>query len=390
MANGELTYDDFLQRIDIQDVLTDAGYRLNRRDGLRYPSYIRTDSDGTRIRGDKFIVTANGKCCFRPPEQKLYNIISFIKAFPEKFAENRGGVSPDRLVNLVCHRLLNHPVEDRPARIIRPGRQARPFSLDDYDIHRFDVNDRETHKRFYPYFKSRGIDILTQRAFAGHFFLATRHRSDGLAYANLAFPLVFPKEPDKIAGLEERGRPRMDGSGSYKGKAEGSNCSEGLWIAKFSGEPLQKAGGVAWFESAYDAMSFHQIHRDSFRDNPDLARRSVFVSTGGTPTDMQIRGMLSVTPNVNHYLCFDNDSAGREFVKKFQTIAESMHINSDRIKVFPLMPCYKDWNDALLGKTSEEYLDSIKDAIIPLGAPPGTIGHATDKEEEHRQPNIHR
>ena len=54
------------------------------------------------------------------------------------------------------------------------------------------------------------------------------------------------------------------------------------------------------------------------------------------------------------------------------------------------MPCYKDWNDALLGKTSEEYLDSIKDAIIPLGAPLDTTGYATDKEEEHRQPNIHR
>lgn len=94
--------------------------------------------------------------------------------------------------------------------------------------------------------------------------------------------------------------------------------------------------------------------------------------------------------DINHYLCFDNDSAGREFVKKFQAIAESMQINSDRIKVFPLMPCYKDWNDALLGKTSEEYLDSTKDAIAPLEAPLGTIGYATDKEEEHRQPNIHR
>ena len=46
MANGELTYDDFLQRLNIQDVLIDAGYHLNRRDGLRYPSYIRTDSNG--------------------------------------------------------------------------------------------------------------------------------------------------------------------------------------------------------------------------------------------------------------------------------------------------------------------------------------------------------
>lgn len=390
MANGELTYDDFLQRLNIQDVLIDAGYHLNRRDGLRYPSYIRTDSNGTRIRGDKFLVTGGGRCCFQPPHLKLYNIISFIKAFPEKFPEHRNGVSPDRLVNLVCNRLLNHPIEDRADRIIHPKQHSNPFSLNDYDIHRFDVNDRETHKRFYPYFKKRGIDIFTQRAFAGHFFLATKHRADGLSYTNLAFPLVLPQKPDKVVGLEERGRPKMDGSGSYKGKAEGSNSSEGLWIANFSEEPLHKTAGVAWFESGYDAMAFHQLHRETFRDNPEFARKSVFVSTGGTPTDMQIRGMLSVTPNANHYLCFDNDSAGREFANKFRLIAKSMHIDPGQIKVFPLMPCYKDWNDALLGKTSEEYLDRIKDAVLPLGTPPGTKGRASDNEEANKQSVIHR
>ena len=72
--NGDLTYNDFLQRLRIQDVLVDAGYHLNKRDGLRYPSYIRTDSEGRRVRGDKFIVTANGQCCFQPPRQKLYNV----------------------------------------------------------------------------------------------------------------------------------------------------------------------------------------------------------------------------------------------------------------------------------------------------------------------------
>ena len=390
MANGELTYDDFLQRLNIQDVLIDAGYHLNRRDGLRYPSYIRTDSNGTRIRGDKFLVTGGGRCCFQPPHQKLYNIISFIKAFPEKFPEHRNGVSPDRLVNLVCNRLLNHPIENRTDRIIHLKQHSNPFSLNDYDIRRFDVKDRETHKRFYPYFKKRGIDIFTQRTFADHFFLATKHRTNSLSYTNLAFPLVLPKEPDKVVGLEERGRPKMDGSGSYKGKAEGSNSSEGLWIANFSEEPLHKAEGVAWFESGYDAMAFHQLHRETFRDNPELARKSVFVSTGGTPTDMQIRGMLSVTPNANHYLCFDNDSAGREFANKFRLIAKSMHIAPGQIKVFPLMPCYKDWNDALLGKTSEEYLDKIKDAVLPLGTSPRTKGRASDNEEANKQSVIHR
>ena len=38
---NELTYDDFLNRLSIQEVLVDAGYHLNKRDGLRYPSYVR-------------------------------------------------------------------------------------------------------------------------------------------------------------------------------------------------------------------------------------------------------------------------------------------------------------------------------------------------------------
>ena len=40
---AKLTYDDFKQRLNIQEVLVDAGYTLNRRDGLRYPSYVRLD-----------------------------------------------------------------------------------------------------------------------------------------------------------------------------------------------------------------------------------------------------------------------------------------------------------------------------------------------------------
>ena len=50
MNDKELTHDDFVQRIDIRDVLLDAGYRQNRRFGLRLSSFIRTDSEGKRIR----------------------------------------------------------------------------------------------------------------------------------------------------------------------------------------------------------------------------------------------------------------------------------------------------------------------------------------------------
>ena len=53
---SQLTYDDYKARLSIQDVLVEAGYTLDRRDGLRYPTYIRLDSTGHRIHNDKFIV----------------------------------------------------------------------------------------------------------------------------------------------------------------------------------------------------------------------------------------------------------------------------------------------------------------------------------------------
>ena len=75
----ELTFEDYKRRISIQEVLEDAGYRFNRRDGMRWPSYSRVDSDGRRIHGDKFVVCANGMACFQPPETKRYNVISFLR-----------------------------------------------------------------------------------------------------------------------------------------------------------------------------------------------------------------------------------------------------------------------------------------------------------------------
>ena len=62
---------------------------------------------------------------------------------------NKVGMSPDRLVNLVCNRLLNQPIEDRPSKITEPRKDGKPFNLNDYDIHKFNPQDRETQKRFY-------------------------------------------------------------------------------------------------------------------------------------------------------------------------------------------------------------------------------------------------
>ncbi|MCS2613154.1 toprim domain-containing protein [Bacteroides fragilis] len=313
MRDGDLTYNDFLQRLNIQDVLIDAGYHLNKRDGLRYPSYVRLDSDGRRIRGDKFIVTQQGKCCFHAQQQKVYNIISFIKEHPHFFTEYHAGMAPDRLVNLVCNRLLHHPITERETRIIRPKQDVKPFDMENYDVHKFNPQDRATQKKFYPFFKHRGIDLYTQYAFHRHFYLTTKHREDGLRYTNLSFPLTLPKDTTQIVGLEERGRPRVDDGSSYKGKAEGSNSSEGLWIASPAKTSLTAAKHIYWFESAYDAMAYYQLHQ---AENKEL-RKAVFISTGGAPSQQQFKGMIKATPDAAHHICFDRDRAGQVYAIHF-------------------------------------------------------------------------
>ena len=326
--NTPLTYDDFRERIDIQDVLRDAGYHLNRRDGLRWPSYVRVDSDGHRVHGDKFIVTANGKGCFHPPEMKVYSVVSFIVNHPDLFQEYRPGMNPHHLVNLVCNRLLNQPIDPSMRNIIEPRRQSRPFSVKDYQFTYFQKLNAENMRQFAPFFNSRMIKPYVQKAFASYFMLAAKQvdNEKNISRTNLAFPLTIPGSKD-IVGLEERGRPRLDGFSGYKGKAFGSNASEGLWIASPKGTELKDARHVLWFESAYDAMAYYQLHA---RGNDDM-KEAVYLSTGGNPTVMQFRGVIKEAPQACHHLCFDNDMAGRQFAENFLT--ELRHLRERLPKV---------------------------------------------------------
>lgn len=345
MALPQLTYEDYKARLTIHEVLQEAGYHLNRKDGLRYPSYVRLGGDGRRISGDKFIVSGHGNCCFQPPERKNYNIISFIKAHPHMFADYRVGMSLDRLVNVVCHRLLNLPLEQRQARILDPVKERKPFDIKQYDLSH---EPRQIARFMIP----RGISKAVQQRFAPYMFVATKQRDDGKRYGNIAFPLRLPGN-DNIVGLEVRGMPNRDGKASFKGMAAGSNSAEGLWMAcpaRSELPPMQQVTGVAWFESAYDAMAFYQLHNRQFTDNPEIGANALFVSTGGTPTNGQMRNLLQATPDARHYLCFDNDRAGRQFSEQFHRFAHELGLPEDSVDDLPLDPHYKDWNDALQDK----------------------------------------
>ena len=332
---AELTYDDYMQRLSVQDVLRDAGYVRNRKDGMRYPSFVRLDEKGQRIRGDKFIVTRGGQFCFHPPVQKNYNVVSLIKEHPQFFPEYEVGMNLDKLVNKVCHRLLNTPYEEKETEIREAQRALRPFDMKDYRLHLLVSGDMESAKPFYPYFKHRGIDLKTQFAFRDSFLLADHDvpGKKGVTVRRLSFPITVPGGDGTVVGFEERGRPRRDGGATYKGKAAGSNGSLGLWIASPAGTLLKDAEKVFIFESAYDAMAYWQLHRDEDRD----LRKAVFVSTGGNPTQGQMKRLIHSTSAVFH-LCFDNDLAGRQFTENFMNVVKEEKPDSALAKAYKETP----------------------------------------------------
>ena len=350
---SQLTYDDYKARLNIQDVLVEAGYTLNRRDGLRYPSYVRLDSTGHRIRNDKFIVSGNGQCCFQPPVMKNYNIISFIKEHPEMFRDYTAGMDKDRLVNLVCCRLLNVPVEERNSRTVAALPPLEPFRSEEYKLHQFKGDDRESQKPFYPYFHQRGLDLSSQYAFRHAFVLASRETKSGNVLRNLAFPMTIPGNPDKIVGFEERGRKGKDGK-SYKGMARGSNASEGMWLASPEHTDLKNAKRVFIFESAYDAMAFYQMltGKDSelsFKEKKEL-KNAVFASTGGNPSARQLEGLMRTARDARFHLCFDMDEAGIKFTEQFKALARREEIPEKHIIREEPSQGFKDFNDELLDR----------------------------------------
>lgn len=338
---GELTYDDYKSRLKMRDLLTDAGYTQNKRDGLRYPSYSRRDSMGRRVSGDKFVITPDGRYCFQPPVIKVYNVISFIKEHPDYFQDYTPGMDLNRLVNLVCSRLLNQPIEERPSQDLAP-QHRQTFSLDDYALVHI-TDDRTEQHKFFPFFVHRGIDWSTQNAFRNCFVRATRQSDDGTKqYSNLCFPLTIPGQREWV-GFEERGMRRADGN-AYKGKAAGSNSSEGLWIASPADTPLSEAKAVYWFESGYDVMAYYQLHH---KEHPEL-RQAVFVSTGGNPTVGQMRGMLAHTPSAKHHICFDNDLAGRQFTENLKNeihraVRASIEVTPERKPYLDSLPSHQDY-----------------------------------------------
>lgn len=330
MAIGDLSYNDYLSRIDIQEALQYAGYKFERSgSGANYKNYVKKDSNGTTI--SKFVVNARHNTAFNTSDdRKTLNLISLIKEHASEFPGYTPGKNPHLFVNEVCRNILNLPEPQRNEYVVSAAHTPKPFHRENFEEISFVPKEFNSAKPFYPYFRPRGIDITTQRAFHNNFVLATRKQANGnLGIPNLAFPYQIPGKDGKdglVVGFEVRGRQKRDGT-SYKGMAEGTNSSNGAWIASPEGTLLKDAKHVFLFESAYDAMAFFQLKtkdKNSEYSRSDLYK-AVYISSGGTVTQGQLNGILKTNPTANYHLGFDNDKAGNHFVKDFNDAVSRLY-----------------------------------------------------------------
>lgn len=339
----ELTFDDYNRMIKIQELLEDAGFKQYLKDGKTRPSYYQTDDQGRRIHGTNYIVNPVRNNCFHRGEQHTFRPVDFIVVHPEMFAEwNSKTDNRYYLAHLVCRRILNMPEEARRTTYALNSPTRVKFDIDSYQRHTLDPKDRLSWKAFYPYFAHRKISGKTQNAFKAHFFITEKSTPTGaITLKNLSFPMYRPNDLKTPVGLEVRGMGKKDGT-SYKGMASGSDHSTGMWIAPLgtaAGTDLSNAKHVYWFESAYDAMAYYQLHSQD-----ETVKNGVFISTGGNPTEAQMKGMIKATTLSAHHLCFDNDEAGNNYAASFNKIISDMR--KQMPKVTPDM---------------EEYMKSVTD-----------------------------
>jgi len=121
------------------------------------------------------------------------------------------------------------------------------------------------------------------------------------------------------------------GTGDVRYKQVTSHSGFGFHIV--TGKPTR----ALYFESAIDLLSCYQMYKDKLRNH-------ILVSLGGLNSSV-LYGLQSCYPDVEHWLCVDNDKAGDNFIAEMR--------RQLAIKVFRPPTEYKDWNEMLLSERKD-------------------------------------
>lgn len=366
-------------KVGVTDVALALGYHVDRAAGVgRYVEMTRV-IDGRKV--DTLVISnphnKGAQTFFRRNGDKG-DALTLVREHLDEFNTRAKGSEWNR-VGTVLSRLANTPVSETPE--VREIAEAKVTK--EFDAARYRAEEFNPAYGVPKILADRGIDGKTFNAFCP--FVCRLYDLDNQAYRgyNVGFPYTEPGN-DKVQGYEIRG------TGGYKSKAAGTNSSSAAWIADFSGGLPASVVNVYFFESAFDAMAFHQVNHMRL----DM-ERSVFVSVGGQMSDMQVRSILDRYPNAVAVDCYDNDIAGRIYGLRTACVAAGVqavfskapegvavkigedaftlhereasveglgrHVDlGGKASQWKADPAFKDWNDVVLGNRADMRLPPNK------------------------------
>ena len=304
-------YKTFKEKVGVDDVASYLGYKLDRKAGVgKYVEYNIRDGRGHKT--DSIIIShpndKSSQTYFHRNGANGGDAISLIRENINSFGVT--GSSEAEMLAAVMSKLTNDDTF-----IARSEDRYKELKPQTFDIRRFQMETAAEHfGAVMSFFRGRSIDEETVRTFLP-FLMRVTDTEAQYKYKDLAFPYIKPGS-EKIEGFELRGY------NNFKQKAPGTNSSSAAWIADFTKEQPDNAKNVYFFESGYDAMAFWQVNKSRL-----VLETSVFVSTGGTFSAQQIKGITDYYNEAKYWDCFDNDVPGILYGVRMESLLSGQFIN---------------------------------------------------------------
>ena len=312
---AKVDFKSLKEKVGVDDIAYSLGYRINRKAGVgKYLEMALVDERGKHI--DSIVIRhpkdKASQSYFRHNGRGGGDVIAFIMENIGSFSDT--GINEWDKLGHVLSRFADEPVEETS-----DGKylERMGFKQEKFDPSRYEVQPITEHlKNGMNYMLPRGFSEDTVKTFAPYIVRLMDKQSANFKDFNLGFPYREPGK-DEVVGYEIRGYNK------FKSKATGTNSTTAAWLVDMSSNENPMAVRNVYFaESAYDIMAFWQANRLKLDKES-----SVFVSIGGTFSDLQLSNIMKYYERANAVDCFDNDIAGRIYSLRMASVLGGRHLN---------------------------------------------------------------
>ncbi|HUZ59456.1 MAG TPA: toprim domain-containing protein [Hanamia sp.] len=319
------SFQDFRNEISIIELALSVGYKIRKRDGIKWP--VLKDE----ISGDKIIIvnpqSTSNQGYFNPQDTKdKGTLINFVKNRLGSVFPYLNGKSEAGNINAVLYNYQSLPLPEKNL-----FKKEVNNLVQEYSEKEFCLPDGLSELKDPTYLYYRGIQSQTinKSLFNGKIFNAKRN-----GFNNIGFP-YYNASGDTV-GFEIRNK-------QFKHVIEGTDRSVCIWHSNLP----STLENIILTESPIDALSYHQLKGKN---------NSLYVSFGGAVGDDQITTLkaiikkANIIPEFKFISAVDNDDAGRKYTEKFKVFFEE--------RLIVEVPLLKDFNEDL--KKSQVLFKGLK------------------------------